>query len=729
MRVFRGSTWRNTALRLGLLDLALLLTSCQFVAPQSAPPARLLVDPATGQSAQPPGSNPAASAATTASAPAVTYPVKRTTLRDTLTFTGKVVPARSAQLTFRGSGTVTTVDVTPGQSVKAGDRLAEFALDDESLRVARSQATLAELAYQTEQSKLEDLQNGASKDSVDQLRATVQRDQAEIQKLQQDKALADGADARAQQKSAIAKAAAERRVSLAQVALQAAKDNLTAAQATAQRAQDNAKAVAQRAQSDAALTLAAATIAVHAAQRQVDQATIKLTQTKMDWGATKAGQQLETQQFKVDLDNQALKEAQAAEQDAQTQQPSSDHTARQIDAEIKSTAAARRGAERALAADSLELKHEQANVTSATTVDDADVKVATLALEGAKEQLDAAVAAQQRAQAKNSDSARPATNADSSTTPTDPAIAQAAVKQAEHAVETAKLNLDEAQAAVDQSDATADASDSTPPFADHLLDAANSQLSADQARLTALQAGTSNVQITREQTRVDLLRDEAAAASTAAQPVVALTAPFDATVTQVGVTAGQTIVSGAAAGSASASLGDQPGDSRVSAIGLVAAGPNSIIADASETDVGQLSQGQSVDLNFPGLPGQTASGTIVEIGATGVPKDNNGGVSYPVRVALSAAPPLLKLGMTSQVTVNFGNAQDILVVPRDSVRTVNGATVVSKVDAQRQAQDVPVQVGRTLGSNVEVLAGLQEGDSVAVYQGTPTQASANGAQP
>src|SRR5438045_62699 len=115
MYVPTGSSWRRAVARLGLLGSALLLASCQVVTPQPAPPARLLTDPATGQSNQPSGTNPASSSSTMSSSPTVTYPVKRATLKPTVTFTGKVVPARSAQLTFHGSGTVTVVDVTPGQ--------------------------------------------------------------------------------------------------------------------------------------------------------------------------------------------------------------------------------------------------------------------------------------------------------------------------------------------------------------------------------------------------------------------------------------------------------------------------------------------------------------------------------------------------------------------------------------------------------------------------------------
>src|SRR5206468_4242881 len=107
-----------------------------------------------------------------------------------------------------------------------------------------------------------------------------------------------------------------------------------------------------------------------------------------------------------------------------------------------------------------------------------------------------------------------------------------------HTVETATIKVEEAEAA---QAAAGDASATGAQFADKALDAARSQLSADQTRLTVLQAGTSTIEITRQQTRVSLLRDQAIAAATAAQPTVVLLAPFDGMVTRVGVSAGQTI--------------------------------------------------------------------------------------------------------------------------------------------------------------------------------------------
>ena len=122
-----------------------------------------------------------------------------------------------------------------------------------------------------------------------------------------------------------------------------------------------------------------------------------------------------------------------------------------------------------------------------------------------------------------------------------------------------------------------------------------------------------------------------------------------------------------------------------------------------------------MELTFPGFTGQTARGTIVDIGATATVKENQ--ITYPVRIDVAAPPAQLKFGMSAQASIPLAEAKDVLVAPRRAIRTVGGQTVVDKLAGDGQVQDVPVKVGRTFGTQVELLDGLKEGDVVAVYEG------------
>jgi macrolide-specific efflux system membrane fusion protein len=617
-------------------------------------------------------------------------------------------------LTLKGGGTVTAVNVQVGQDVKQGDTLAQFAADDQTLQAARTQATIAELAYEQEQTRLDQLKAGAPQETVDQAQAVVARDKAAIGQLnQQTQAAQDSAD-KAQQSAGLAKAEADRKVQMAQVALQSAQDTLSEAQDAANEAADATKAADSQAQQDAAAAVVAAQQAVTSAQRGVDSANLKLTQAKMNWAITKASQEIESAQFKVGQDSDAVRNTKAADDAAQ----------KGTAAQATAADAAWQAAKAALEADQLQLKHDQVNLDTAHTVDQAAVQQATLDVQTAQDALALAQTSEQKAEMKVQQLAQqPAALTAGQSKQLTPAAAQAAIKQAQHAVDTANLNLQDAQAAADQagqgSSASANGSLQVAPD-QSAMDAAQAQLNADQAHLASLQSGASQSAVDSEQTRVNLLHDQAATAADAAQPVMNLTAPFDGTVTDVGVTPGQSIVAGAAADSNLATVGSSLAGQNTQgvpvAIRMVAAGTTSVVAEASESDVAQLSAGQSVDVTFPGLNGPPVSASINQIASTPT-TDKNGNVTYPVQIDIASPPASLKLGMTAQVNLS-GSDTPTLVAPRAAVQTLSGQSTVTKLDPSGQTESVQVQVGRSAGGNVQLLGGVQEGDTLLLAPAT-----------
>jgi len=706
MHTLRLTLWRTVA----LATPAVVMAACQIV-PQPAPPAPYLLPNSSGNAVSVAG-------VTTAPTPVplgTTYTIKRDTLQQSITLGGKVMPARATELLFHGSGTVSVVNANVGQSVKAGDDLAELALDDTSLQSAREQATLAEVAYESEQAKLDDMRAGSNQDSIQQMQVTIERDQADIQKLQQASSGVDAANSKADRDLAAAKDEADHKVAVAQEAVQSANDALTAAQANVKQAQDDAQAALDQSQADAQAAAATATNAVKMAQREVDRATRALALAKQNPATAAATARLESAQLKVEQDKEVLTDAQSAQQSTATQSPTLEHTAQQIAQEVAAANGAEKTAERALQTDSLDLKHVQTDVTSAKATDADAVTVAAQALDDAKANLTVAQTAEQAAKQKADAMAQQKT-VPTRTGQQSIASAQAAVKIAEAGVRTAQLNLEDAQSA---QTAAANATNTPSQFDDHSLTAAQLQLKADQAKLATLQAGAPAAELTREQTRVSILRDQANAAALAAQPTVTLTAPFDGSIGSVSLTVGQTLT-----GSTQTDSNGQP----VGAIQLIASGADSILANATESEVAQLNKGASVSVSFPGLPGQTTSGTISDIGATASVANNQ--VTYPVHIDVPATPTGVKFGMTAQASVTTDEAKNVLVAPSRAIRTVNGQTLMSKIGSDGQVQDTPVQVGRTYGTSVEVLGGVGEGDVVAIFDGTtPREVTAAAAAP
>ena len=189
--------------------------------------------------------------------------------------------------------------------------------------------------------------------------------------------------------------------------------------------------------------------------------------------------------------------------------------------------------------------------------------------------------------------------------------------------------------------------------------------------------------------------------------------------TDVGITPGQTVAPDAATssvGTVGATLAGQNNQGEPVAIRIVAAGNTSIVADASESDVSQLSSGQSVSVSFPGLSGQSITAAIGQIASTPTVKDSN--VTYPVQIDLPSAPPNLKMGMTAQVSLTDSDAA-ALVAPRAAVQTVAGQSTVTRLDTDGQTESVQVQLGKSGGGNVELLGGVEEGDKLLLPPPAP----------
>ncbi len=117
-----------------------------------------------------------ARAATTPNWDVVT--VRRATIASTISATGAILPERQANLTFQTAGTVNRIYVEVGQSVTAGQVLAE--LDTTDLELAVRQA---EIALRQAEAQLHQLDEGPSASELAAARAALESAQTAYQQL------------------------------------------------------------------------------------------------------------------------------------------------------------------------------------------------------------------------------------------------------------------------------------------------------------------------------------------------------------------------------------------------------------------------------------------------------------------------------------------------------------------------------------------------------------------
>ena len=137
----------------------------------------------------------------------------------------------------------------------------------------------------------------------------------------------------------------------------------------------------------------------------------------------------------------------------------------------------------------------------------------------------------------------------------------------------------------------------------------------------------------------------------------------------------------------------------------------------SETDLPRIKVGQTVQVTFDALTGQTFAGKVVEVALVGAV--TQGVVNYPVTIALDQADNQIRPGMTANVTIVVEQRDNILLVSNRAVKIVNKQRVVNVIKDGKPTP-VAVTLGMSGDSQSEAISGLDEGDVVVVQQTTTT---------
>lgn len=98
------------------------------------------------------------------------FTVKRTTLKETVSLTGRVQPASSAELSFEKSGVVKNIYVTVGETVKQGDPIAKLNNENDLARVSEAAANLSAQKF-----LLQDQSNGDRNETIDNKKVSLEK--------------------------------------------------------------------------------------------------------------------------------------------------------------------------------------------------------------------------------------------------------------------------------------------------------------------------------------------------------------------------------------------------------------------------------------------------------------------------------------------------------------------------------------------------------------------------
>lgn len=263
----------------------------------------------------------------------------------------------------------------------------------------------------------------------------------------------------------------------------------------------------------------------------------------------------------------------------------------------------------------------------------------------------------------------------------------------------AGLRLDEARAAVVRAGANVKLTESQNALARttaqrYLSLLATGDVSKTLADQATTQAETSQQDVATARASLTEARAQFAQAEKAVADVV-VAAPFEGFISARHVSLGEYV---------------QPSTPVVT---LVKVNPLRLQLSIPSVQAAQISRGQNVNTSVDSYPGKTFSGQITALNPVISPASR----SFMAEVAVPNPDALLKPGMFAVATIDQGGTTRTLLAPRAAVvEDVNtNSWRVFVIDTESRARLRVVQLAaRQDGDRVRILAGVEEGDRVAI---------------
>jgi len=133
-----------------------------------------------------------------------------------------------------------------------------------------------------------------------------------------------------------------------------------------------------------------------------------------------------------------------------------------------------------------------------------------------------------------------------------------------------------------------------------------------------------------------------------------------------------------------------------------------------EIDVGKMVEGMPVRIQVGALPGQTVPGVLTRIAPKA--REKEGATVFDVEAAVQTdgTEIILRAGYSANADVIIQEKNDVLLVPERLVKMEDEKAFVEVpgVTPEDEPEKKEIEVGLSDGLNLEVIAGLSEGDKV-----------------
>ena len=141
-----------------------------------------------------------------------------------------------------------------------------------------------------------------------------------------------------------------------------------------------------------------------------------------------------------------------------------------------------------------------------------------------------------------------------------------------------------------------------------------------------------------------------------------------------------------------------------------------------ELDISDIAVGQTVTITADAVEDRTYTGTVTKVSVAGT--SSGSATTYPVTIRIDDTDGLLP-GMSVDATIELAAAQDVLAIPSAALNrgntvlvtagspsAANGTLVEATTEDREDYYSVEVTTGVIGDSYIEIVSGLQEGDTV-----------------
>ena len=139
--------------------------------------------------------------------------------------------------------------------------------------------------------------------------------------------------------------------------------------------------------------------------------------------------------------------------------------------------------------------------------------------------------------------------------------------------------------------------------------------------------------------------------------------------------------------------------------------PVKLLVGISESEYTKVKKGDTVTLTVDAIPGRTFRGKIDRL----YPVIDAATHTFKAEVVVDNQNKVLRPGMYARVTVNFGSRSSVVVPDQALVKQEGtGTRFIFALQEDGTVKYLPVKTGRHMGTEYEILEGLQDGWKVVV---------------